>query len=88
MSKRETIEEFLARGGVIQKIPAQELPEEESKVTSSSNGTSHMMSLADGSVYYAETKAKKVSKKKLSKTIDFSALPAHLLRFVPNHENN
>lgn len=87
MSKRETVEEFLARGGTITKLPAQQVPEEEAKVTSTKSGGAQMLSLSDGGLYYAEGKAKKAPKKKPFNSIDFSALPPHLLKFLPNRED-
>lgn len=86
MSKRETVDEFLARGGSITKIAPQEEPQEEGKVTSASkSASSTMMTLADGGLYYAEGKVRK-PRKKQSKTVDFSALPASLLKFLPSRD--
>ena len=82
MSKRESVEEFLKRGGVITKL-APVVEEEKEQTMMSKSGVSSMMSLSEGSIYYAEQKAKKASKKKVVITVDFSSLPAHLMKFVP-----
>jgi len=82
MSKRETVEEFLARGGKITKCPANEPVEEEHKVNPTQTAGASMMSLAEGALYYSESKAKK--EKKLSeKTINFAVLPTSLLKYLP-----
>lgn len=84
MSKRETIEEYLARGGVITKLEPVEQVEDTSPTSLPKTGVSSMMSLSEGSLYYAEQKAKKEPKKKEPKAINFAALPAHLMKFVPS----
>lgn len=83
MSKRETIEEFLARGGVITKCATNSPPEEDLKVSPTPSASTTMMSLAEGALYYSESKAKKERKKQSDKTVDFSALPANLLKYLP-----
>lgn len=90
MAKRETVEEFLARGGVIQKLaPVEETEEEKNKqpTTLPKTGVASMMSLSEGSLYYAEQKAKKIGKVKVAKTVDFSALPANLMKFIPSRND-
>ena len=84
MVKRETLEEFLARGGKITKLPLQEDPkEEQNKVTPTAQGGGALMTLSEGSLFYSEIKPK-VQKKKAAPTIDIKALPASLLKFLPN----
>ena len=88
MTKRETIEEFLARGGAITVVPPAPEPEETytNKVTPMSGASSTMMTLGEGALYYSESRAKpKERKKKLEKTINLDALPSRLLKFVPKH---
>jgi hypothetical protein len=85
MSKKETIEEFLARGGQITKCAAAPLPnEEENRINPTSATSSTMMTLGEGALYYAESRAKpKERKKKEDVLINFAALPASLLKYVP-----
>lgn len=84
MSKRESVEEFLARGGKITKVATQPVPEDDGhKVTPSSPGGG-LMTLADGSLFYSEIKEKKEKKKKDVPMINFAALPPHLLKYVKN----
>ena len=89
--KRETLEEYLARGGQITKCPVAPLPDEE--LSNKANPTvvtgATMMSLAEGALYYAESRAKpKERKKKEDKVINFSALPASLLKYMPKRSEN
>ena len=83
MSKRETVEEFLARGGVITKCPSNAPTEEDHKVNPTPGAGATMMSLAEGALYYAESKAKKERKKTSDKVINFAALPVNLLKYLP-----
>ncbi len=89
MSKRETVEEFLARGGKVTKCPPAPTPEEETttRVSPTSNAGSTMMSLAEGALYYSESRAKPKERKKAEKTINFSALPASLLKYMPKKDS-
>jgi hypothetical protein len=90
MSKRETVEEFLARGGQVTKCPPVLTPEEEitNRVTSTVGTSATMMSLAEGALFYSESRAKpKERKKKVEKTINFSALPASLLKYMPKQND-
>jgi hypothetical protein len=88
MSKRESIEDFLARGGVITKCPPAPSAEEVRLTMPTPNGGSTMMTLAEGGLYYSETKIKtKEKKKKPAKAINFAALPPSLMKFVPNNED-
>jgi len=87
MSKRESIEEFLQRGGTITKVAPQEEPEEGRLTSASKSSASQMMSLAEGSIYYAESKARIKAVKK-EQPIDLKALPASLLKFITKNEEN
>lgn len=89
MSKKETVEEFLARGGTVTKCPPAPSPEEElsNRVSSTVSSGATMMSLAEGALFYSESRAKpKERKKKAEKAINFSALPANLLKYMPKRE--
>ncbi len=90
MSQRETLEEYLARGGEIKRIPPREedAPDARGVYTVKHNvlPTRHsagIMSLTDGAAYYAEHKVRVVKKK--TPTINASALPPALLKFLPKH---
>lgn len=89
--KRETLEEYLKRGGTITKCPAAPLPEEElgNKASPTTVTSTTMMTLAEGALYYAESRAKpKERKKKVEKAINFTALPASLLKYMPKQPKN
>jgi hypothetical protein len=88
MSERETVEEFLARGGKITKCPAAPSPQEESRTNPTMATGATMMSLAEGALFYSESKAKpKERKKKAEKAINFAALPASLRKYMPKRED-
>jgi hypothetical protein len=82
MSKRETLDEYLARGGKITKIAAQPIPEAGVQTAAATTGGSGLMTLTDGSLYYSDAKPRVVKKKEFP-AIHLAALPPHLLRFVP-----
>lgn len=77
MNKTETVAEFLARGGVIQKVAAQApTVKPEGIKSSNNNGVATIISLEEADLYHGEAKARK-AKKTVSK-IDISALPEAL----------
>lgn len=91
MSKRETVEEFLARGGTVTKCPPAPSPEEDSGKRASPAPTAKatLISLAEGALYYAESRAKpKERKKKTEKAINFAALPLSLQKYMPKPEES
>lgn len=84
--KRETIEEFIARGGKVTQVPAAPIPEEEyaTRTVPTTNATSTMMTLGEGALYYSESRAKpKERKQKVEEAINFAALPSSLLKYMP-----
>jgi hypothetical protein len=88
---RETVEEFLARGGTVTKCPPAPSPEEDlsNRVSSTVGASSTMMSLAEGALFYSESRAKsKERKKKVEPVINFAALPASLLKYMPKKEES
>ncbi len=89
MSRKETVEEFLARGGTITKCPPAPLPDEvtSNKVSPTPTANATMMTLAEGALYYAESRAKPKERKKVEKTINFAALPASLLKYLPKKDD-
>lgn len=82
MPTKETLEEYLQRGGKITKLPPQEAPEDKETVPVVSGGG--LMTLAEGSIFYAEIKPKVIKKKKVK--INLAALPPSLLKYVPQQE--
>lgn len=89
MSKQETLEEYLKRGGIITKCPPAPLPDEvtNNRASPTVNGSATMMSLAEGALYYAESRAKPKERKKIEKTINFAALPTSLLKYIPKRDD-
>ena len=83
--KRETVEEFLARGGKVTQLPPAPTPDEDTnRVGSNSNATSTMMSLSEGALFYSESRAKPKERKiKVVEAINTAALPLHLLKYMP-----
>jgi hypothetical protein len=77
MKKTETIQEFLARGGKITRVPAIELTyKTESIKSTTAGGPAVFLSLAEADLMYGEQKIKKA--KKVSVSIDISVLPEEL----------
>lgn len=79
-SKVETIEEFLARGGSIKKIPAGETLKQTDVIRkATTGGPVTIMSLEEADLFYGEVrKNSKPKKAKQSLKIDLSALPEAL----------
>jgi hypothetical protein len=76
--KRETVAEFLARGGVITKIPIAEIKIKPEAVKVSAGGPAILMSLDEADLYYGEAKTRKNKKKVSQPLIDISVLPEEL----------
>lgn len=88
MTKRiETVEEFLARGGQITKLPAH-YPKEATHATvvsTAAPGPAEIMTMEEADLFYGETKKKRLRKVPVNKkpAIDFSVLPeAVRLKFL------
>ncbi len=64
--KQETVEEFLARGGEIQKIPPAEPVKETINVKRTVTGPVNLMTLQEGALLFTE----KVKRKKKDKNLD------------------
>ncbi len=79
MTKKETIEEFLARGGKKVVVPAV-VPNFKQKIGSTSASPITIMDLDEGAHYFSEFKPEKKTKSK--KKTDFSALPEHLRKLA------
>jgi hypothetical protein len=75
ITKEETLEEFLARGGVIQKIPMYEY-KTDNMVKATTVYIPHLLDLSEGAMYYSEFK--QVTKDRIKNTIDLSRLPKEL----------
>jgi len=77
MKKTETIAEFLARGGKVNIIPADQPTIKIDSIKSNTNGGPvTIMTMDEADLYYGEFKARKP--KKATSTIDLSALPEAL----------
>jgi len=86
---RETVEEFLARGGEAQKLDY--IPPEEVKIVikcSSTPLTLANMSLAEGAHYFGVINKHKNTPKKKNVKIDVNQLPEHLRHYVEDNSNN
>jgi hypothetical protein len=78
--KTESVEEFLARGGKINRLPPVENVFQEILKTNSS-GPASIMSLAEADLFFGESKVNRSTKQKTSTTtsrIDLSSLPEAL----------
>lgn len=86
-TKWETVEEYLARGGKVTHCPPVAQPDDELtyKASSAGGAASTIMTLSEGALYYSDSRAKPKERKSTKKieAINLSALPAHLLKFVP-----
>lgn len=80
IKKTETLEQYLARGGVIQIIPQHEKEKQQDVIRKTVAGEpAVILSLEDASLFYGESsKTKKAKKKKSTPTIDINALPEAL----------
>ena len=77
MKKTETVAEFLARGGAITIVPANQPTAKIDSIKPNSNGgPATIMSMDEADLYYGEFKIRKA--KKATSTIDLSALPEAL----------
>lgn len=77
--KRETIAEFLARGGKITRLPsADPTHKPESIKSTTAGGPAIFLSLGEADLFYGEHKPKKAKKTKAA--MDLSALPEELRR--------
>ena len=78
MKKTESVAEFLARGGKINRVEATiPVVKLDSVKSTSSGGPAIIMTMGQADLYYGEIKVKK-PKKKTGSTLDLSALPPEL----------
>lgn len=75
--KRETVAEFLARGGEIQKIPSKIDKKNEHVKLAPVSGEASFLSLEQADLFYGETKPRKNTASK-TKQIDIFMLPEKL----------
>ena len=82
---KESVQEFLARGGKIQFVPNSQTDKVQT-VHSTTSGPVQIISLEEAAVFYSEPDKKLKSKKKKSTSrLDISALPLHLRKkFIDN----
>jgi hypothetical protein len=80
LKKTESLEEFLARGGVITVLPpeAKTVKEKPMRQDAGGSGPAVILSLDEYDTYYGEVKTSKKKPKKPKATLDFNALPEHL----------
>jgi len=78
--KVETVEEFLARGGKIEVIPAIDEEPKLAKINTVKNGPPHLMTLGEGEFWFGEksTRRKKKKEQDFSK-VDMSLVPDDLI---------
>lgn len=77
--KKETVAEFLARGGTITKVPAATPTHKvESIKSTNTGGPATIVSMDDADLYHGEAKKSKAKKKVSTSVIDISALPEEL----------
>lgn len=81
MSKTETVEEFLARGGKKVVVPAV-VPSFKQRIGHTGKQVVAIMDLDEGAHYFSEIKPDKKTKPKKSSKTDFSALPDFLRKLV------
>lgn len=80
--RKETIEEFLKRGGVVNKIPAQAIPETAIPIKTSAASADQIMSLDEGAHFFAENrKTNKAAKQQIliKDVIDGFNLPKEIV---------
>lgn len=98
MTKKETVEEFLARGGKITVIPENEEKKterlkDERPVKVNTQFEYDRMSLGDGEFYFGETRVKKkapvekVDDEKFGQLADSSNLPSHIIESLKKAVN-
>ena len=78
--KRETPEDFIARGGLVQKLEAIK-PNFSQRMSLNPKFQNTLMDLDEGAHFFSEIKVKKPKKSK-KKELDVSALPEHLRKLV------
>lgn len=77
--KIESIEEFLARGGSINRVPEKTRDPEPSVIRNAAGGPAIFLTLSEADLLYGDPgKAKKVKKTKPALKIDLEALPPAL----------
>lgn len=76
--RTETIQEYLARGGKITKLPSKDAVQISETLKQDNSGPVTILSLEEAELLYGEGKTIKPKKKKHIPRLDISALPAHL----------
>ncbi len=89
MTRKETVEEYLARGGKITKIPYVPPEQKANKLkTNTSGGLPTLMSLDEGAHFFAEKKKKKtISSEDFLKKIEDSSLSPELVKQLTKKED-
>lgn len=77
--KKETVAEFLARGGQITKVaPAAPTQKSETIRSTNTGGPANIVTMDHADLYHGEAKKSKAKKKAIAPTIDITALPEEL----------
>jgi len=82
IKKTETMEEFIARGGEVTIVPAEEVQEPTPMIRGTTGGLPTIMSLSDGAYYFGETRKKNktpVTKEQFTDRVSNSALPEDII---------
>lgn len=78
MGKRETVEEFLARGGQITKCPTPDALSNELTAKSTTKKPVVLLSWAEADLMYGEKKVSTAAPKRIQTRIDLSLIPDDL----------
>jgi hypothetical protein len=78
---KETVEQFLARGGQIQRL-ASIKPDLKQRIQLNPKSSQGLMDLDEGAHFFSEFKVPKNKKPNKKTTLDVSALPEHLRKFA------
>lgn len=76
--RKETVQEYLARGGKITTLPAKEREQPVQAMNPTTAGPANLLTYGEADLYYGEAKARKAKKEKIVPKIDISALPPAL----------
>jgi hypothetical protein len=76
--KTETIEEFIARGGIIKRIPFKHSEKKSDITRKTEAGPAIILSYEEADLFYGEGKPHKVKTSKLTPSIDLNSLPEAL----------
>lgn len=76
--KIETVDEYLARGGTIIRIPPNVSSSKEEVLKNQTGGPAVILTLEEADLFYGEAKTSKAKKPKAGPKVDLNALPESL----------